>query len=59
MPDVLRVRLRVAGDQEHGRVHVAALVEDAQIELEVGPVVGQRLKDLVERLGQLHPNSCW
>src|SRR5439155_13845899 len=39
VPVVVGVGLRVARDQVHGRFHVARLIPDAQVELEVGPVV--------------------
>ena len=46
--------LRVARDQVHRRVDVARLVGDPQVELEVGPVVGQRVDDLLEGVGEGH-----
>ena len=54
VPVVPGVRLRVAGDHEHGRGHVLVLVEDPHVELEVGPVVGQRVDDLLKRVGERH-----
>ena len=47
VPVVLGVGLRVGDDEEDGGVDVARLVGDPQVELEVGPVVGERLDDLV------------
>ena len=43
-----RVGLRVAGDEVQRGVDVAALVAHAQVQLEVGPVVGKRVHDLLE-----------
>src|SRR3954453_11657566 len=54
VPIVLRVGLGVAGDHEHRGRHVLVLVEDPHVELEVGPVVGQRIDDLLERVSQAH-----
>ena len=54
VPVVMGVGLGVAGHQVHGRLHVARLVGYAQVELEVGPVVGKRVHDLLEVVGQAH-----
>ena len=54
VPVAARVGLSVAGDHQDGGVDVAALVEDPDVHLEVGPVVGQRVDDLGERVGEAH-----
>src|SRR5690348_15143041 len=62
VPVVARVRLCVAGDHQHGRVDVAALVVDSNVKFEIGPVVGQRIDDLGEGVGQGHldqPITFW
>ena len=48
VPVGLRVGLGVDLAQENGRVDVALLVVDAQVQLEVGPVVGERVEDLLK-----------
>src|SRR3954453_2973900 len=54
VPVVLRVRLGVAGDHVDRRVDVARLVEDADVDLEVGPVVRQRVDDRLEVIREAH-----
>ena len=54
VPLPLRVRLGVARDEQGRRLDVAGLVEDPQLELQVGPVVGEGLDDLREGVGQRH-----
>ena len=54
VPVVLGVGLGVGRDEVRRRVDVAALVGDPQVELEVGPVVGQRVDDLRELLREGH-----
>ncbi len=54
VPVVLRVALRVALGKNHRRLHVALLVGDPQVELEVGPVARQRVDDPLEVRGQGH-----
>src|SRR5215210_781025 len=54
VPVVLGVRLRVDRHQVHGRVHVLRLVEDPQVDREVGPVVGQRVDDALEMVCEAH-----
>ena len=49
-----RVRLGVAGDEQGRRLDVAGLVEDPQLELEVGPVVWEGIDDLREGVSQRH-----
>ena len=51
MPVGVGVGLVVAGDRDGGRVDVAVLLR-AEVELEVRPVRGQGLEDLVEFVGQ-------
>ena len=53
VPVVDRVRLGVAGHEQRRRLDVAVLL-DAQVELEVGPVGRQRVEDLLEGLGKRH-----
>ena len=48
VPVVFGVGLRVRHDQEDRRIDVARLVGDSQVQLEVGPVVRQRVDDLLE-----------
>ena len=48
VPVVVGVGLGVGGHQHHRGVDVAALVEDPQVELEIGPVVGQRGDEVFE-----------
>jgi hypothetical protein len=47
-----RVVLRVDEDQVESGVDVALLVVDAQVEVEVRPVVGERVDDLSEAVGK-------
>src|SRR4051794_34876650 len=55
MPVGPRVRLRVHLAEQHRRVHVPLLlVEDPQVELQVRPIIGQRVDDLLERVGERH-----
>jgi len=54
VPVVVGVRLCVAGDQIDGGVDVARLVGQAQVELEVGPVVRERIDDPLEGVGEAH-----
>ena len=54
VPVVLGVGLCVAGDQQDGRVDIPALVEDAQVQLEVRPVVRQRVDYLLKALRKRH-----
>ena len=51
---VLCLGLGVDLREHHRGVDVAVLVGDPQIELEVGPIVGKRLDDLGEVLGEWH-----
>ena len=51
VPIVPRVRLGVALASDHGRLDVAALVVDPQVELEIGPVARQRVHDPLEVVG--------
>src|ERR687898_49719 len=53
VPVVVRVRERVARDDERRRVDVAVLLH-AQVELEVRPVGRQRVDDLLEVVGERH-----
>ena len=53
VPVVARVRLRVAGHEQRRGVDVAVLF-DAQVELEVGPVGRQRVENLLEGFGKRH-----
>ena len=55
VPVVARVGLRVAGDEVQRGVDVARLVVDAQVQLEVRPVAGERVDDLLEGVGEGHP----
>src|SRR6267378_224526 len=57
VPVVLGVRLSVACHQQHGGLDIASLVEDPQIELEIGPVVWQRIDDLLEGGAEGHAAS--
>ena len=52
VPVVVRVGHGVAGDQVRRGVHVPPLVGQPQVDLQVGPVVGQRIDDLGERVRQ-------
>jgi hypothetical protein len=54
VPVALRIRLGVARHEQCGGLDVAALVEDAKLELKTGPVVGKRLDDLGEGVCQSH-----
>ncbi len=54
VPVVLGVRPRVARRQVQRRFDVARLVGDAHVQLEVRPVVGQRVDDLLEGVGEAH-----
>jgi hypothetical protein len=54
VPIVARVGLRVAGDEVERGVDVARLVVDAQVQLEVRPVAGKRVDDLLEGVGKGH-----
>ncbi len=54
VPVVVGVRLCVAGDQIDGGVDIARLVGQAQVELEVGPVVRERIDDPLEGVGEAH-----
>ena len=49
VPVVVGVGARVAGGEVQRRLDVARLVGDAQVELEVRPVLGQRVDDLAGR----------
>ena len=53
MPVVVGIRLGVARDKQRGGVDVAVLL-DAQVELEVGPVRRQCVEDLLEFVGKRH-----
>jgi hypothetical protein len=48
VPIVLGIRLRIGADQADRRLDVASLVKDPEIELEIGPIVGEVGDDLVE-----------
>ena len=54
VPIVVGVGLRVAGRQIDGSVDVERLVGEPQIELEVGPVVGEPIDDRLECLREAH-----
>src|ERR1700722_8784722 len=54
MPVVMGVGPGVARHQVHARVDVSRLVGYAQIELEVGPVVWQRVHDALESVSKSH-----
>ncbi len=49
-----RIRLGVAGNKQGRGLDVTGLVEDPQLELEVGPVLRQGIDDLREGVGQRH-----
>ena len=53
VPVVVRVRLGVAGHDQRRGVDVAVLL-DAQVELEVGPVRRERVENLLEFFGKRH-----
>jgi tRNA-modifying protein YgfZ len=55
VPVVMRIGPGVAAGQVQRRFDVAGLIGDPQVELEVGPVVGQRVDDLLEAVGERHP----
>jgi hypothetical protein len=57
VPVVAGVRLGVAGAQDHGGLHVALLVGNPQVELEVGPVARERVDDLRKCVGEGHRGS--
>ena len=57
VPVVPRVALGVALREDHRRLHVAALVGDPQVELEIGPVARQLVDDPLELRGQGHGRS--
>ena len=59
VPVGLRVRLRVHLGQDHRRVDVARLVGQAEVERQVGPVVGERVEDLLEALGEGHAAQAY
>src|SRR5712692_895217 len=59
VPVGVRVGLRVAGDEVERRLDVAALVPHAQVQLEVGPVVGERVHDLLELVGEAHRGEAY
>ena len=52
VPVVLGVGHGVDLDEQGGRLHVAVLVEDAQVELELAPVGGQRVDYSLEVDGE-------
>ena len=54
VPVVMGVGLGVARHQVDRGFNVARLIGDAQVELEVGPVVGKRVEDLLEGVCQAH-----
>ena len=54
VPVVVGVGLRVAGRQVERGFDVARLVGEPQVELEVGPVVGERVDDRLEGVGEGH-----
>ena len=54
VPVVLGVGTRVARREIDRRVDVARLVRDPQIELEIGPVVGERVDDLLKCVREGH-----
>src|SRR4051794_36983552 len=54
VPVGLRVGQGVDLREGHGGVDVVVLVVDAQVELEVGPVAGERVECLLEVVGECH-----
>jgi hypothetical protein len=48
VPVAARVALGVALGEHHGGLYIAALVRDAQVELQVGPVARERVDDALE-----------
>jgi hypothetical protein len=54
VPVAARVGLRVAGAENHGSVHVTPLVVDPQIQLQIGPIIGEGADDPLEGLCKGH-----
>ena len=52
VPVVLAVALRVDLDEDRGRLDVAVLVADPEVELEMAPVGRERIDDRLEVLGK-------
>src|SRR5256885_4869415 len=59
VPVGVRIGLRVAGHEVERGLDVAALVAHAQVHLEVGPVVGERVHDLLELVGEAHRGEAY
>ena len=58
MPVVLRVRHRVDLGKKRGRLDVAVLVVDPQVQLELGPVGRERSRHGLEVLGERHDGKA-
>src|SRR5581483_3138522 len=57
VPVSLRVGLGVHLREQNGGVDVALLVSDAQIQLQIGPVIGEGVQNRLERVGEAHPGQ--
>ncbi len=57
VPIVFGVRTGVARHEVHRRFDVTRLVGEPQVELQVGPVVGERIDDPLEGVGQTHRHA--
>ena len=54
VPIALRIGLGVTDDERDRCIDIALDIVDPQIELEVGPVLGQRVDDLLESVREPH-----
>ena len=54
IPVRLRIGLRIDLAEGHGRIDVAALILDPQIQLEVGPIRRHRIEHLLKVRSQAH-----
>src|SRR5437763_5420240 len=59
VPVGLRIGLRVAGDHVQRALDVPSLVTQPQVQLEVSPVVGERVDDLLELVGEAHRGEAY
>src|SRR4051794_32957169 len=55
VPVGLRIRLRVHLREQDSRVDVALLVGDPEVQLEIGPIVRERVDNFLKGLGERHP----
>jgi folate-binding protein YgfZ len=54
VPVVMRVGPGVAGGEVERRLHIAGLVAETHIDLEVRPILGQRVDDPLKRIREAH-----